>query len=350
VVSELESTSGMEAFELVSSRYLPSIEREMQRAVQAHDPGRGELFDMVRYHLGWVDASLQPSDARSGKRIRPLLCLLACTGCGGAWKEALPAAAAVELLHNFTLIHDDIEDGDERRRGRPTVWSIWGQAQAINVGDTLFSVSQLALLRLQERDVPSPIVVRAARLLNETCVALTAGQYLDIGFERRDRIAIDEYVAMIEGKTAALMACSGELGALIGGAHGGERRCLRAFGHHSGLAFQMQDDVLGIWGDAGVTGKPVGADIARRKKTLPILYGLEQSAELRSLLAQETLSTADVRKATRLLEEVGSREHTEQLARKHYTRALSALEDANLSEPGERALHELAQSLLNRQR
>lgn len=340
----------MDAFESFRRRYSPSVEREMQAVVQAHDPGRGDLFGMLRYHLGWVDASLQPCDARSGKRIRPILCLLACQGCGGAWERALPAAAALELLHNFTLIHDDVEDGDRRRRGRPTVWSLWGQAQAINVGDTLFSISQLALLRLTERDVPAATVIRAARRLNDTCVALTAGQHLDIDFERRHEVSVEEYVTMIEGKTAALMACSGELGALIAGAEADRRRSSRAFGHHLGLAFQMQDDILGIWGDPGLTGKPVGSDIVGRKKTLPILHGLERSGELRALLSRETLSEADARRATHLLEAVGSRERTEQLARKHHGLALSALEEADLRAPVAQALRQLAQKLLHRSR
>lgn len=331
-------------------RYLPSIEREIQAVIQAHDPGHGDLFGLLRYHLGWVDATFRPCNARSGKRIRPVLCLLACEGCGGSWDQALPAAAAVELLHNFTLIHDDIEDQDERRRGRPTLWSVWGQAQGINAGDTLFAVAQLAMLRLQQRGVPPSTVLDAAELFNEACVALTAGQYLDIGFESCDDVSVDEYVTMIEGKTATLLACSCELGALVAGARVAERRCLRAFGHHSGMAFQMQDDVLGIWGDPDVTGKPVGADIVRRKKTLPILHGLERSAELRLLMARDTLSEADVREARRLLEDAGSRAYTEDLAHKHHGLALDALEEASLRDQPSQALHQLAQGLLTRRR
>jgi geranylgeranyl diphosphate synthase type I len=340
----------MDALESCFSRYLPSIELEMRAVVQAHDPGQGDLFGLLRYHLGWVDASFQPCDARSGKRIRPILCLLACEGCGGAWERVLPAAAAIELLHNFSLIHDDIEDQDQTRRGRPTVWSIWGEAQGINAGDTLFSVSQLAMLRLQERGVPDATVVRAARLFSETCVDLTAGQYLDIGFESRDDVSVDNYLTMIEGKTAALVACSCELGALLAPAPTAQREALRAFGYHSGLAFQMLDDILGIWGESDVTGKPVGADIARQKKTLPLLHGLERSPDLRALLARQPLSDAEVQEATHLLEAAGSREYTEQLAREHYDLALGALEQAALRERTAKALRQLARKLLNRRR
>jgi geranylgeranyl diphosphate synthase type I len=320
----------------------------MQRLIQAGNPDQDGLFGMLRYHLGWVDASFEPCDARSGKRLRPMLCILACEGCGGAVEQALPAAAAIELLHNFTLIHDDIEDQDHTRRDRPTVWSIWGAAQAINAGDTLFALAQLAMLRLVERDLPSVTVVQATRLFNETCVALTGGQYLDIGFESRDDVSVEDYLTMIEGKTAALVACSCEIGAVIAGASDGQRERLRAFGRHSGLAFQMLDDVLGIWGDSSLTGKPVGADIARKKKTLPLLHGLARSAELRGLMAGEMLTTSDVRRATDLVEKAGSRAYALQLARAHHDEALTALERADLRPGTARALQELAQNLLSR--
>jgi geranylgeranyl diphosphate synthase type I len=331
-------------------QYLPPLEEEMRAVVRAPDPRRAGLFGMLHYHLGWVDAALEPSQARSGKRIRPVLCLLACEACGGDWKQALPAAAALELLHNFTLIHDDIEDQDRTRRGRATVWAVWGEPQAINAGDTLFALAQLALLRLSERNVAPEAVVGAVRLFNQTCVALTGGQYLDIGFEERSAVSVSDYLAMVEGKTAALVAAACEMGALIAAAPDAQRQHLRAFGRHSGLAFQMLDDILGIWGDAGATGKPVGADIARGKKTLPLLHGLERSEDLRALMAQDALSSGDVRRATRLLEEVGSREYTEALAREHHQQALAALEEAALEGPAARALHGLAERLLSRDR
>lgn len=331
-------------------RYILPLEAEMRAVVQASDPATAGLFGMLRYHLGWVDATFIPCQAQTGKRVRPVLCLLACQACGGDWEQALPAAAAVELMHNFSLIHDDIEDRDRTRRGRPTVWALWGEAQGINAGDTLFALAQLALARLTGRGVPASTTVAAVRLFNRTCLALTSGQYLDISFESRESVPVSEYLAMVEGKTAALAACACEMGALVAAAPVPQRERLRAFGHHLGMAFQMHDDVLGIWGDPQVTGKPVGADIARRKKTLPILHGLERSGELGALLAQETLAAAEVRRATRLLEETGSRAYTEGLAREHHAQALAALEQTRLSGPASRALRELAQALLERER
>ncbi|MDY6876419.1 MAG: polyprenyl synthetase family protein [Chloroflexota bacterium] len=330
----------------------------MRAVVQAADPRYAGLFGMLRYHMGWTDAAFIPCQARTGKRVRPVLCLLACEACGGDWEQALPAAAAIEFVHNFSLIHDDIEDRDATRRGRPAVWALWGEAQAINAGDVLFALTQLVLLRLSELDasslseepVPAATVVTAARLLNRACLALTGGQYLDIGFEICDTVSVADYLTMVEGKTGALVACACEMGALVAAAPDTQREHLRAFGQHLGLAFQMRDDLLGIWGDPAVTGKPAGADIARRKKSLPILHGLEQSAELRALLARETLSKTDVHHATELLQETNSREYAERLAREHHDQALTALGQANLHGPAALALRELAQMLLSRER
>jgi geranylgeranyl diphosphate synthase type I len=339
-------------------RYVPPLEKEMRAVVHTAAPRYVELFGMLRYHMGWVDAALNPRPGRSGKRVRPVLCLLICEACGGNWELALPAGAAIELMHNFTLIHDDIEDQDNVRRGRPTVWVLWGKAQGINAGDTLFALAHLALARLSERAVPPQIVLSALRLFDSTCVTLTSGQYLDIGFENRADVPVTDYLTMIEGKTAALVACACELGALIAAVpdpstSSGRRpqhEHLHSFGHHLGMAFQMRDDVLGIWGHPTLTGKPVGADIARHKKSLPILHGLGHSAELRRLLARETLSLADIDYAKKLLQETGSREYTERLAREHHDQALAALEAASLQGPAAQALRELAQALLGRER
>lgn len=329
-------------------RYLPAIEAEMLSLLQSPSPLYTGLFGMLGYHLGWRDESFRPCKSQAGKRIRPMLCLLTCDACGGEWEQALPAGAAVELMHNFTLIHDDIEDGDTMRRGRPTVWSIWGEAQGINAGDALFAISQLAMARLRERGVGTATVVAAFELFNTTCLDITCGQYLDIGFESRDDVSINEYLVMIQGKTARLMSCACLLGALIAAASAEQQEQLRLFGLHTGLAFQMYDDILGIWGDPSVTGKPVGADIAKGKKSLPILYGLAHSEELGALLARGQLSPAEVRRAAELIQETGGREYTEQLALEHHAIAIAALDKANLRDPAATALRELAQALLGR--
>jgi geranylgeranyl diphosphate synthase type I len=209
----------------LSKRYLPAIEQELHRVVdQAFTPDTQDLHGMLAYHLGWEGDNAGPE--AQGKRIRPLLVLL-CTGAiqpasspndeGAAWKKALPAAASVELLHNFSLIHDDIQDHSSLRRGRPTVWTKWGVPQAINAGDTMFSLAQLAMVDLSHRIDPAT-TLDAIRLLNQTCLALTHGQFLDLSYENKTVIPLEAYWPMIGGKTAALLSTCTMLGALEAGA------------------------------------------------------------------------------------------------------------------------------------
>jgi geranylgeranyl diphosphate synthase type I len=336
------------ALKELQNRYSPSLEAELRAVVQASQERHVGLLGMLQYHLGWVDASLKPARANAGKRVRPMLCLLACEGCGGNWRAAVPAAAAVELLHNFSLIHDDIEDGDRVRRGRPTVWALWGEARGINAGDAMFGLAHVALLRLREQGVADGTVLEALDLLVGTELALTGGQHLDIVFEDRDDVTADEYLVMIEDKTAALVACACQLGAVIAGADGAKRACLASFGRHLGLAFQMRDDILGVWGDPARTGKPCGSDLARRKKSLLVLHGTERSSELRELLAQDALSEDDIGRARSLLEEVGSRRYMEELERNHHAQALTSLAQAGLHAAAGDALKALAEELLGR--
>ncbi len=277
-------------FGRITDTYLPAIVAEM-RAVLGNDPrvvvdDNGELFyGMIHYHMGWTDAEMNPVDLNTGKRIRPILCVMACAAAGGDWEQAVPAAAAIEILHNFSLVHDDIQDASPTRRGRATLWKLWGEAQAINTGDAMFAMAHLALNRLSDRDVPAERVVRAFRRFDETCVQLTQGQYADMSFETRDNVTVDDYMAMITGKTAVLIALSAELGALIAGADDDTIDHYATFGRDLGLAFQIQDDILGIWGNESQTGKSTATDIATRKKTLPVLYALDHSPHLQQLYA-----------------------------------------------------------------
>ena len=257
--------------------WLPQIEDEMRAILSAGDEPVRDHYNMMRYHLGWADESFQPQSYPTGKRLRPILCLLACSEVGGDPAQALPAAAGIELLHNFSLIHDDIEDGDEVRRHRPTVWKVWGMPQAINVGDGMFTLAFQAFHRLPARGVDADTALAALQQFTDTCLALTEGQYLDMSFETRSRLSVAEYMRMIQGKTAALVGASVAIGGLLGGADTAVRTDLLQFGHATGLAFQIQDDILGIWGDPAVTGKAAGNDILRQKKSLPLLHALAAS-------------------------------------------------------------------------
>jgi geranylgeranyl diphosphate synthase, type I len=245
------------------------------------------LYGQIEYHLGWLNADFIPTQSNPGKLLRPTLLLLAYEAVG-AWgmiesktylRRALPAAAAIELTHNFTLIHDDIEDGDTERRHRPTLWKLWGIPQAINTGDGLFALSRLVLWDVLAEGVEGDIAARLGALLDRTCLVIAEGQYLDISFEGRSDISVAMYLDMISRKTAALMGCAAEMGARIGTRDAETISRLHDFGYAMGIAFQVRDDLLGVWATTAELGKTPAGDIYRRKKSLPILHALENASE-----------------------------------------------------------------------
>ena len=340
-----------------ATHWLPQIEEEMRAVLATRHPAQASHYAMMHYHMGWADEALRPSAFPSGKRIRPLLCLMACEAVGGNPSVAVPAAAAVEILHNFSLIHDDIEDGDETRRHRSTLWALWGVPQAINVGDGMFALAYAALLRSNTgRNADAGSSLTSGRALaaidrfTEICIALTEGQHLDLSFEERESVTVADYLRMIDGKTAALIAGSIALGALFGGADARQAECLHSFGRNIGLAFQIQDDILGIWGDPAVTGKAAGNDILRRKKSLPLLYALEHPSgscrmkEIwRSGISEESLSVV-----LGLLEEIEARDWSAQKLQAFHRAGLNALCDALGPQAENSLLFALADELLQR--
>jgi geranylgeranyl diphosphate synthase type I len=319
------------------SELITDTEGEIVRLVRDRDPSTHGLYEMVRYHL-----ALDGSGSNGGKRIRPLLGLLAYASIAGDHRRALPGAAAVELGHNFSLVHDDIEDGDTERRHRPTLWSIHGIPQAINTGDTLFSLSRIALHRLTELGFPDAKVLRLMRLYDETCLALCEGQYIDIATgESSELMSIDAYFDMIGRKTAALIAASIEAGALLATDDETVIGRYRAFGWALGIAFQLNDDLLGIWGAEQATGK-AASDVAHKKKTLPVIYAVEHAGpEDRERLLQlygrdePTLDERD--EIIRILERVGARDYTRDAARRYRDQALAELDAAGVVHPAARA-------------
>jgi geranylgeranyl diphosphate synthase type I len=301
---------------------------------------------MLAYHLGWEGEGAGPQ-AR-GKRIRPLLLLLTSAAAGGNWQCALPAAASVELVHNFSLIHDDIEDNSPIRHGRPTVWSYWGVPQAINTGDAMFSLANLVILDLEKTASPK-IALNAARVLQETCLQLTQGQYLDLVYEVRGDLTLEAYWPMVSGKTAALLAACTELGALIAGAGNPDRISYRQFGSSLGLAFQALDDLLGIWGDAVRTGKSAESDLLSGKKSLPVLFGLSRGGPFAKRWAKGSITPEEIPGLAHQLELEGARGETQEYADRLTTQALQALDQANPQGEAGQALRALALRLLMRQ-
>jgi geranylgeranyl diphosphate synthase type I len=338
--------------ETIWQRYRVDLEEELKFAVgKASSP----LYDMMRYHLGWIDETGHPRTGAAGKRLRPFFCLLACQSVGGEWRQALPVAAALELVHNFSLIHDDIQDASSERRGRPTVWHIWGQPQAINVGDGMHALALSSLLRLEEAGVEHRKVVHAARLLGEASLKLCEGQYLDINYESRLDVGVTEYLEMISGKTAALFRCSLEIGALVGTGDDELMAHLRSFGNAVGMVFQVHDDVLSMWGNEKTTGKPTTADIEMKKKTLPVVYALENADGphkdgLRAIYKKEgPLGPDDVQEVLRLLGSVDARGYVQDMADKYHRLALSELEATDIPQQAKEELRAIATFLLERE-
>jgi geranylgeranyl diphosphate synthase type I len=334
----------------MNNKLLPSmlaaIESELQKQVARLDEPRTRPFhEMLTYHMGWTGEGAGPEAA--GKRIRPLMVLLSVAACGANWQRALPAAAAVELVHNFSLVHDDIEDNGDKRRGRTTVWKKWGLAQGTNAGDGLFVLSNLALTDL-EAGYPAPIILRAAKILHATCLDLTRGQFLDISYEDRTDLTVDDYWPMVSGKTAALIAACCQLGALLGGAEEARQEAYRAFGHYLGLAFQVQDDILGIWGDEALTGKSAASDLVEGKKSLPVLFGLEKNGAFAKRWRQGPIHPEEVRALAALLETESARTSAQEAARQMTDLALENLRVANPQGEAGESLKSLADKLLQR--
>ncbi len=273
------------------------LDQEMERSVSQLEGYAPLLARMARFHLGWIDPDGEPTTlevraAVRGKRIRPYLAFLCAGLVGGSPRSVAPVAAAIELLHNFTLIHDDIQDRSPNRRHRATVWRIWGDAQAINVGDALFATAHRTMLRTSTSDVSPQDLLHMLDEFNRVTVEIVRGQTMDLEFERTPDVTAADYLTMIRGKTAAIVRFAAWAGAVTGGASPDIANQLAGFGDALGLGFQVRDDVLGIWGARRETGKDQADDIRRRKKSLPILL-LRDKLEETQLAAMSSIYEAE---------------------------------------------------------
>src|SRR5579859_949711 len=316
----------------ILTRYAAPVQETLRNLIEEQRAGTCPLIEglygQISYHLGWVDRNFVPVQEHTGKLLRPALLLLAYEAAGAAGlasrrdglshlARALPAAAALELLHNFTLLHDDIEDGDIERRHRPTVWSLWGIPMAINTGDTIAFIAHLALFKLLSVGVDAHLLADLEYQFDRAALLVTEGQHLDFSFETQEKVTLSMYLEMITKKTARLMECATEMGARIGTSDKKVIDGLRQFGLKLGIAFQIRDDLLGIWGNRAQTGKTPSGDILRRKKTLPILHafqhaGTQDQAYLRTIYyAEKALDAEQVEQVLEILDRTGSRDHAQ---------------------------------------
>jgi geranylgeranyl diphosphate synthase, type I len=336
----------------VFSRYRDALDVTLREAIPSGSEVP-ELYEFLRYHLGWLDAELKTTRARAGKLIRPTLCLLSCEAVGADFHLGLPAAAALELLHNFSLIHDDVEDRGLERRGRPTVVALWGEPLAINAGDAMLILSQLVLTRAADNGLSAEQTLAMLVSLNECCLRLTEGQHLDLRLEGDPALTREQYFRLVEGKTAALLGCSARLGALSGSATRERASAFQRFGFNLGVGFQIQDDVLGIWGETMETGKPAAADVYGHKVTLPVIDALLSADKvtadrIASVYALTSPSQADVDEVVHLLDGLGVRERAEAEAQRYVEQALRHLESAKPLPSAEAEIVALTTSLLGR--
>lgn len=378
----------------------------LQRARDITEPGLAGALDRLpasirraaSYHIGWTESDGSPGHRRGGKFVRAALAILSAEAAWAGAEVGVPGAVAVELVHNFSLLHDDLMDGDLERRHRPTVWALWGPSLALLAGDALSTLATQVLLASENPSAPA-----AASVLAQATAEMIAGQADDLAFEQERSVSVEECMAMSAAKTGALLGCAASIGAVLAGAPPATVRALEGFGRHLGVAFQAVDDLLGIWGDPATTGKPTGNDIRQRKKSMPIVAALaagdEESRELDALLfggpadnptdqGQASPATADknahsrtsskanptsqpahgrlggpdwapvpprplsseeVARATSLVERCGGRDWTAARAKAHLDAALGSLERARLSALPRRALADLAVYVVERE-
>ncbi|MFC4335601.1 polyprenyl synthetase family protein [Salininema proteolyticum] len=339
-----------------------AIDRALREAVDTLAP---DVAQVASYHFGWTDAEGRPAEARPGKHVRPLLACLTADALGADREAALAAACAVELVHNHSLVHDDVIDRDTHRRSRPTVWAVYGVPAAILVGDAMHALAFEALSRL-----PGTRVDSASSLLGKTVNQLVRGQMSDMAFETRTDVRLGDCVEMVAGKTAALMACSTSLGAIVAGAEEETENSAYRFGFHLGMCFQHVDDLLGIWGEQEATGKPKYSDLRNRKKSLPVVAAFEsessEAERLRDFFAPAADQTerlyglpterrgdeeeADYEAMAELVSRLGGEAVSRSAAEAHLEQALAALDGMGLDTEGAAPLRAMAVLLAERDR
>ena len=344
------------------ARYRDGLEAELRSTVPPPQQRLGQVdlpavpYSMLQYHMGWTAerGDLLDVPVSQGKALRPTLCLFACEALSEDWGRALPAAAALEFIHNFSLIHDDIQDGDVERRHRPTVWALWGQPQALVAGNAMRSIADITALELTQQGTPEEKALRASFLLTRGYLDMTEGQCLDLAFEASLDTRLEDYLTMISCKTGALIRCGMEMGALIGSDEETSVRQFARCGGFLGLAFQIRDDMLGIWGDEAATGKAVGNDILRKKKSFPIVYALQVAGDatrqkLVDTYNKASLEEGDVQDVLMVLEELRVADYAQTFTLEKARLALKEVRQVPIPSWAQREIEELVEFLTTRE-
>jgi geranylgeranyl diphosphate synthase type I len=305
---------------------------------------------MMAYHMGWVDNPAMSSAPRWMERSHGVLCLLAAQAFGGDADSAVPAAAAVELVHNFTLIHDDVQGGQPQRANRDAVWWVWGPAQAINAGDGMHALARLALLGLQERGVSPETTFAAVQVMDECSLLACEGRFMDLEAQERIDVMVNAYLKMAEAKTGSLLAMALRMGALVGTGNQDAQQAMNDCGNSLGVAMQIRADLRELWPAGGAGDSSTGNEVLNKKKLLPVVYALEhaevsQKRRIGEVYFKRVLDAEDAAKLRDILEDMGVREKCEAIAGEYRARSLDALAGCSLP-AGRDSLAEYIDNLL----
>ena len=320
-----------------------ALEEELSEGFSSR---QGFLYYLLRYHLGWIDQRGQPEDSPMPRHFQPMLALVACDVLAGDFRPALPVAAAIELVYNFTLVHGEVQASRIDAQDRPSIWWVWGPAQAINAGDGLHAMGRATIMRLGQRGIGAERLLKAVETLDRTCLTLCEGQYMDLSFQDQLMVTSRDYYDMIERKTGTLTGCSAELGALAAGADDTVCNQFREMGSRLGMAWQITQDIAELWGQRGDGITP--SNILNKKKSLPLIYTLESSGtsakrELGRIYMKRVLEPEDVSRIIAILEEAGARQYSEARARELMEQATAALADVDLTEEQQEKFRHLGQ-------
>ena len=334
----------------ILEKYRASVEDYLYTVSSVGDP---EIANAIKYHFGWLDQEGNAASSMQGKGIRSSLCMFACESVGGVLDNALQGAVAVELVHNFSLIHDDIQDQDRERRHRPTVWSIWGVPKALQVGNYIRILSDLTVKNSFNQIRDNSLILECTETLSRAYLETVEGQYLDLEYEGKVDITTNEYLGMINRKTGALISCALNLGALLGTVDQDTVKGMSAFGRILGLVFQIRDDYLGIWGLEENTGKKVANDVRRKKNSLPIIHVLQNGShgcvtEISNIYGKDCIDEDDVGRVLSILNDVGTTEYMDKLANSYASSAMNLLETIKIDKVYRMELRELIAFLLKR--